>query len=202
MKHLSPGTVVDFARGLLAGSEEELVGNHLADCGACRGQVDFFRRVLNAAVMASVPPDLAEQAKRIFVVNRRRGSAGERRRFVARMVFENLGGLQVAGVRSVRSEERQALFRHEDYWISLRADREPEASAVCIVGQIGNERQPDTPVADVPVILLLRNTILASTRSNASGEFLIEFAPRRGVRLEFDLETGTTLEVPLARLVI
>ena len=201
MKHVSPGLAVDFVRGLLGTAEQERVVRHRNQCGVCDSQVSFFQKFLDASVQTTVPPELVEQARRLFQHGRSLQGAAGRRRALAQLVFENLGGMRLADVRSVASAERQGLFRWEQYWISVRAEKEPDRASVSIVGQIGNEREPGKPVAGVPVAVLTRNKPVVSTTSNGLGEFAVEFAPGRVVRLELELADDTTVEVPLTRLV-
>jgi len=72
-----------------------------------------------------------------------------------------------------------------------------------LLGQIANERTPNTPVADVPVTLTAGDRVIAETRCNALGEFCVDFLPVRGMRVSFDIEEAeVSIDVPLNKLKI
>ena len=70
-----------------------------------------------------------------------------------------------------------------------------------LIGQLADRKKPATSTADVPIWLMDRKRLVASTLCNPFGEFQLEYAPARDLRLHVPLRAaGKRVEVPLDRL--
>jgi len=201
MDHTTPNRLMDYARGLLNEAERANAEAHLAACGECSRSVAFFRRVQESALQVSVPQGLVEAAKATFVTAQ--GRVPLLRRVLAELVPPDAWRWQLAGVRSVQPTAHRFMYRWRDYCMDLKLDQEPESASMSLLGQIANERTPNTPVADVPVTLTAGDRVIAETRCNALGEFCVDFLPVRGMRVSFDIEEAeVSIDVPLNKLKI
>ncbi len=202
MNHLTPSQMADHARGLRDDRGQAETEQHLASCRKCAETVRFLRRVQESAQDVAVPVDLVKTAKALFVKPERQWTP-LLRRVVARLVRPAVADLQFAEVRTVQPAPHHFMYRWNDYCMDLRLDKEPESASVSLLGQIANERTPDSPVGGVPVTLTAGDRVIAETRCNAWGEFCIEFVPVRGVRVRFDVqEAEVSIDVPLSKLKI
>ena len=77
----------------------------------------------------------------------------------------------------------------------LRLEQERVSPHVRLIGQIANQ-ECAAGVPDVPVLLLSRNSVLCRTATNNFGEFAMEYAPSKGLRI-FAPIPGENLEVRL-----
>jgi hypothetical protein len=199
MNHLSSSQLLDYARGLLEDGDRAEIESHLAGCEECGASVAFLSRVWESAQTLVVPAGLVEAAKALILEPEPQW-APLLHRVVARLVPRG-PGVQSAEVRSVQPPAHHFMYRWNDYCLDLRLDREPESAAVSLLGQIANQRTPDAPVGGVPVTLTAGERVIAETRCNSLGEFLIEFVPVRGMRVRFDVrEADVSIDVPLSKL--
>ena len=199
MDHLEPGRLADYARGLLIGNERLEIERHVGECRECGQSVALFRRVRDSARNVAVPPDLVAAAKALYIQSGRQWTP-LLRRVVAKLVSRDPGGLQLAEVRSVQPAAYHFMYRWNDYCMDLKLDKEPESASVSLLGQIVNERTPDTPVGGIPVTLTAGERVIAETRCNSRGEFCIEFVPVRVMRVRFDVEEAeVSIDVPLSK---
>jgi hypothetical protein len=199
MDHLSPAELNDYARGLLRVVPERSL--HIANCAPCSEQLSFLRKVSEAAFAVEVPDDAVQQAKEIFRGVQPASQGNRLRQAVARLVFLNAGGLQLADLRTSRPAARQALFQYGDYCIDLRTEGAPQSARISLVGQIADETSPLIPVANAPVWLFSGKRVKAKTKCNSLGEFAMDFVGGRDLRLQIQLpQTELAIELPLRDL--
>ena len=76
-----------------------------------------------------------------------------------------------------------------------------DAANYTLVGQFANREAPQTPLSDVPVLLMAGDTVLGRTVTNAFGEFTLDYRSRKDLVLCLPLESqGTQIEVSLKEL--
>jgi hypothetical protein len=196
MEHLTQAELNDFARGLRRDPHP-----HLAECMDCANLLSFLRKVSESATSVDVPLEVVNEAKRIFPGSQDSAPTGSLKQVLARLVFLQTGGQQLAEVRSLQPAARQALYRFGDYCIDLRAEEQPDSIKTSLVGQIANQRDPLVPLSEVPVALLAGKRVLQQSTCNGLGEFVLDFVGNRRLRLKFDLPSdGLSIEVPLKDL--
>jgi hypothetical protein len=105
-----------------------------------------------------------------------------------------------AGIRAEDRLSRHLVYQAENYYLDLQLEYQP-SGRVTLIGQLANQSAPAVSTANVPVCLMERSTLLATTLCNDLGEFHLECAPSRYLRLHLPLPTaGKQLEVPLSDL--
>jgi len=120
---------------------------------------------------------------------------------LAQLVFDSFREPSLAGVRGQQRITRQAMYEAGDYSVDLRLEQERGAATVALVGQIVNRVTPEQKVADIPVVLMAGQEILARARSNEFGEFQFEYQPRQPLSLHVPVErAGQEIEVRLQDL--
>jgi hypothetical protein len=208
MKHYEVGEWTDFARDLVSTEQRTEMEDHLAaGCAECDTLLEFIRQVAATAAseMAyeSVTPDLAVKASRIFA-KQQSGSRWQDKAIqalqvlAARLTYDSTVDLQPAGARANRAASRQMLYEAGDFCLDLRFDRERGSQRVILVGQVANRKDPEFPVAKVPVLILSGQKVITQTASNEFGEFSLEYIPRPNLRLCVPLtDAGVRLEVSL-----
>ena len=92
--------------------------------------------------------------------------------------------------RGTRCTRLEAITSICSWSTSLRS------GLVTLIGQLADRNKPATSTADVPVWLMERKSLVASTLCNRFGEFQLEYAPARNLRLHVPLPAaGKRLEV-------
>lgn len=105
------------------------------------------------------------------------------------------------GVRGQRRTCRTALYRADGYSIELRLEHEPGSRRLDLSGQIANSRHPRSKLKETTVLLMSGKSLVALAVSDAAGEFQMQCAPARSLRLCVSLEPrGQGIEVPLGVL--
>lgn len=181
MKCPSFETIVGYLDGETGRPAPGEIGVHLAQCGDCAGDRDWYERLRSlAATDDSITPPgwVFKQATKAFqdwaspaeVLNNLVRKAG---RVIAQLVFDSGVQPTPAGARSSAVDARQVLYRAEDFSIDLQI--EPRDQSRCgLAGQILRERDYEfESVADRPLTLVRDGAEVATTRTNARGEFAI-----------------------------
>lgn len=211
MRHYEVGEWTDFARELLSGKQRAEMREHLAaGCAECSKLLEFIRQVAATAAteMAyeAATKDLAVAARQIFAQRQSGARWTERamqalRVLAAQMTYDSALDLQPAGARANRTASRQMLYEAGDFCLDLRFDRERDSQQVMLVGQVANRKNPEFPVAKLPVLVLSGQKVITQTSSNEFGEFSLEYIPRANLRLSVPLtEAGVRIEVSLKRV--
>jgi hypothetical protein len=121
-------------------------------------------------------------------------------RLIARLVHDSFREPLPAGIRAQARLSRHALYEAGSYYLDLQFDLQPPAGPVTLVGQLADRRIPSSNTA-VPVWLMQRKSVVASTLCGRFGEFQLEYTPARDLRLCLPVpEAGQRLEIPLNRL--
>jgi hypothetical protein len=93
------------------------------------------------------------------------------------------------------------LYEAGDFNVDLRLEQEKGSRVVTLVGQLTNRLEPESPLAEAPVLLLERKDIIAHALYNRFGEFQMDYPPTRHLRLCIAVGApGIRIELPLARL--
>ncbi len=204
MKHIEISRWVDLARGLGSKRDRAAVESHLASgCRTCRHTLRVLSEVIRIAGVEpqyEVPDQVVQDALEIF---RRRlpESVFRLPHMLANLVFDSFDEPLPAGVRSYGTLTRQTLYHAAGYALDLKLENERGSEIVRLIGQVADRNDPCRSMADLPVMLVAGQEVLATSRSNSLGEFQFEYQPRR--RLSLFVETVTArrrIEVPLGRL--
>jgi hypothetical protein len=204
MNHFAIEQWLDLVHGLVPDKERATMEQHLSSgCAMCNGVVSRLRKlvVATSADAGYVVPDYAVRSARAFFALQQPQKLLTLPRLVAKLVFDSLREPALAGVRSQHRITRQAMYEAGDYCVDLRMERERGSASVVLVGQIANRSRPEQRVARFPILLMSGKEVLGRTVSNSSGEFQIEYQPRKSLRLRVPVpEAGNQIEVPLKEL--
>jgi hypothetical protein len=203
MMHFSDWQWTDFVRGLVGAAPRMAMEEHLSSgCRRCERFVSTLRGVAATAhADASYdPPEYAiRYAKAIFSLNQPEKFSFPR--MVARLVHDSFNAPLPAGIRSQDRQSRHALYEAGSYYLDLQLEHQPRSGLITLIGQLEDRNKPAASTADVPVRLMDRTTLVASTLANRFGEFHLEYSPARNLRLQVPLPAvGKRLDVALNRL--
>lgn len=174
---------------------------HLEGCARCQRMVDTLRMVADLAQREHgyEPPDHALRYAQAIYSLYRPEKAGLTR-LLAQLLLDSAAAPLPAGIRSEDRLSRHLVYQAESYYLDLQLEYQP-SGRVTLIGQLANQSAPAISTANVPVCLMERNTLLTATMCNQLGEFHLECAPSRNLRLHLPLPTaGKQLEVPLSDL--
>jgi hypothetical protein len=121
----------------------------------------------------------------------------ELRRLPVRLVLDTGDSPLAEGVRRRDVTSRHLLYQAEELYLDLRLEPDPRASRAALVGQLVDLRDPLRPVPPVPVLLLSEDEVLTRTRTNGFGEFQMDVASHRPLRLCLALDGERLVEVPI-----
>lgn len=201
MTHFDNWHWADFVRGLCDEPTRSAMQTHLsAGCPTCRKTVETLRAVVEMAKAesASEPPEYAVRyAHAVYSLGK---PDSKLERLVARLVHDSAREPLAAGLRSQDRLSRRALFAAGDYQVDLQLEREPTSDLVTLVGQVIGRLRANS-LADAPVWLMERESLVERTTCNTFGEFQLEYEPRRNLRLLLPLQdVGKRLEIALDHL--
>ena len=202
MKHFDITAWTDFARGLGSASQRRVQAQHLATgCQKCTQMVETLRHVVRAAetILENPPAAAIERAESIFAIRASKRQSALTT-LLATLSFDSFQMPAAAGVRSLESSSRHALFQAGTFDIDVRLEYDQHSPRVGLVGQIASHESPSSPVARVPVTVSAGNAIVARTIANDFGEFQLQYERGQQVTLRVPLARGTTIEVPLSSL--
>ena len=199
MAHFDSWQWADFVRGLCDEPAKSVMQAHLSSgCPNCQGTVDTLRAIVAVASeeVTVTPPDYAVRYALAAYSHARPETRLER--LVARLVYDSAREPLPAGIRAGERLSRHARFAAGDHQVELQLDRQPTSHIVTLVGQVVGR---DASLADVPVWLMERDSLVQGTTCNTFGEFQLEYEPRRNLRLLVPLqESGKRLEIALHHL--
>jgi hypothetical protein len=203
MKHPTIWQWTDFARGMVEGSARSAMEAHLSSrCSHCERIVNVMHgvAVTARAEAAYEPPDHAiRYARAIYSLNRPESFSFPR--LIARLVHDSGRAPLLAGMRSQGSLSRHALYEAGNYYLDVQLEQQPGSGLVSLTGQIADRSKPAASTADLPVWLMERKRLVASTLSNQFGEFHLDYAPARTLRLQVPLPAARKrLDVSLTHL--
>ena len=203
MKHFEFAEWTDFVRGLVEESARVAMEGHLASgCRKCRHTADLLQKAAVAARSDSkvqVPEYAVRFARAIFILQ-----LPEKVRLLprtpARLLYDCFREPLPAGVRTQQGLSRQVLYQAGDYLLDLRLENERGSSRVALVGQIQNRKEPGKRLGGVLVLLVSGEQVLAQAVSNSLGEFQMEYAPTKHLRLCVPVrQAGKQIAMPLSR---
>jgi len=201
MTHYTAWEWTDFVSSMDDPGVHSAMSAHLAGCPRCQRTVEVLQTVAELAQRESgyEPPDHAiRYARAIYSLYRPEKSGLAR--LIAQLMHDSASAPLPAGIRSEDRLSRHLVYQAESYYLDLQLEYQP-SGRVTLIGQLANQSAPAISTANVPVCLMERTTLLASTLCNNLGEFHLECAPSRNLRLHLPLPTaGKQLEVPLSDL--
>jgi hypothetical protein len=203
MKHYGIAQWVDYARGLVPEGEGADMRSHLDDgCPACQEIADFCAKVSAISqdmARVSVPDWVVRNARTICPV--RKAEARKRAiRIPVELIYDSFLVPAPAGLRATWQVGWQALYRAGDCSLDLRVEPELHSSRASVIGQIANHTAPTDPVEGIPVYVKSGRLVAAETRSNAFGEFQMEYEQQGRLQLYVHLENGARrFQVPLKK---
>ena len=201
MTHFTAWEWADFVGGVDTPAVHAVKNTHLDDCSRCQRTVDVLRKVVDLAHMeiGYEPPDHAiRHAQAIYSLYRPEKSGLVQ--LIAQLMHDTASAPLPAGIRAEDRLSRHLVYRAESYYLDLQLEYQP-SGRVTLIGQLASQEAPAVSTANVPVCLMERATLLATTLCNQLGEFQLECAPSRNLRLHLPLPTaGKQLEVPLTDL--
>src|SRR5712692_5141711 len=186
MKHFELAEWTDFVRGLVEKSARLPMEHHLASgCQKCRHTAELLRKVATAARRHSQVqvPDYALRCARAIFLLQQPEKVQILPRIPTRLLYDSFREPLPAGVRTQQHLSRQALYQAGDYSLDLRLENESGTSRVTLVGQIQNRKQPGKRLGGVPALLFSGKQVLGQAVSNSLGEFQMEYAPTKRLRL-------------------
>ncbi len=201
MKHFDIAKWADFVRDSAREGERAAMQAHLASgCQKCRHTAELLRKVAAAARRHSQVqvPDYALRCARAIYLLQQPEKVQILPRIAARLLYDSFREPWPAGVRTQQRLSRQALYQAEHYWLDLRLENESGTSRVTLVGQIQHGKQPGKRLEGVPILLVSGKQILGRAVSNSLGEFQMEYAPAKRLRLYVPMRwAGKRIELPL-----
>src|SRR5437868_5999663 len=191
MKHYGIGQWVDFARGIEPETSRDAMRTHLMEgCSECGEMADFCRKLQVASMQAAshpAPEWVVRSAKAIFPVEAR-PRRKRTMRVAIELIYDSFLLPAAAGLRSSWQVGWQALYRAGDCSLDLRIEPELASPRAAVMGQISNYSTPEQKLEGIAVCLKSGKLVVAETRSNRFGEFLIEYEQEARLRLFVYLE--------------
>jgi len=187
MKHFEISDWADFVRGLVDPVRGEAMSRHLSEgCRKCARMAEVFGRVapLGRRELCYEVPEYAVHCARAIFVLEQPQEVRILQRWAGRLLFDSFREPLPAGVRSQHRISRQTLYDVGEYAVDLRQEHERGGSEVTMVGQIASRREPERPMAGLPVTLCSGKAVLARAVSNEFGEFQMQYLPARDLRLD------------------
>ena len=203
MKHFDIDKWTDFIRGLVEDSARVAMERHRASgCRKCRHTADLLHKLVTATRNDSQVrvPDYALRCARAIFFLQQPEKVQILPRIPARLLYDSFREPLPAGVRTQQRMSRQTLYQAGDYSLDLRLENERGTSRVALVGQIQNRKQPGKWLGDVMVLLVSGKQVLALAVSNSLGEFQMEYAPTKRLRLYVPVrQAGKRIEMLLTQ---
>jgi RNase P subunit RPR2 len=201
MKHFTVWQWTDFVRGLVEGEgARSSMEAHLSSrCPRCERIVNVLRAVtVTARAEAGYePPERAiRYARAIYSLYQPEKISLPR--LIARLVFDSGRAPLSAGMRAQSRLSRHTLYAAGSYYLDVQLEHQPGSGLISLTGQLADRNKPAASTAGLPVRLMERKSLVAGTLSNGFGEFHLECAPARNLRLQVPLPAvRKRLEVPL-----
>src|SRR5262245_32878872 len=202
MKHFDISDWADFARGTAPDADRATMQTHLvAGCRRCNATLAFVKRVVAATQADSLygPPEaVVRYAKAIGTMLRPQRTPVSR--LVARLVYDSFRDPAPIGLRAEDRVSRHTTHEAGNLAVDLRLEHMKGSPVATLVGQLTNHQEPEGAMAEASVMLMSSKDIIAHTVYNRFGEFQLDYAPSRNLRLFVDVSSGKRLELSLGRL--
>ena len=201
MKHFDIAKWTEFVRNSVGEAERAAMQAHLASgCRRCRQTAELLSKVAGAARRLSQVqvPDYALRCARAIFLLQQPEKVQILPRIPARLLYDSFREPLPAGVRTQQRLSRQALYQAGDYWLDFRLENESGTSRVTLIGQIQHGEHPGKRLEGVPILLVSGKQVLGRAVSNSLGEFQMEYAPTKRLRLYVPMRwAGKRIELPL-----
>ena len=204
MNHFDITQWTDFARGVTPAADRGVMEAHVVSgCARCRETLNLVKRVVESARIDNAydPPEHVVRCAKALsaLLSPRRSNVST---LIARLVYGGFGELAPAGMRAEDRVSRHGVYEAGDFSVDVRVEQEKGSSLATLVGQLSNRVDPDSSMAEAPVLLMARKDIIAHTLYNRFGEFQMDYPPAPDLRLRVALAPpGKRLELSLKRLV-
>ncbi len=196
--HFDTGAWVDYARGLGSSARRADIERHLASgCDACAKLAGFFKKLSEAGLSLledETPQEWSRKAEQIFQKELLHPIETLPVRRATPVPFHF--SAEPAPVRAGSPLGRHMTYQTSECTVDLKLEPGANPLELSLVGQITDIRKPDAAVPLTPVFVLTNNKLVASTSSNAFGEFQLALIRRRNTVLSFSFE-GARIDVML-----
>jgi|SRR5271156_1746856 len=200
MDHFSEQAWADVARGFGAAKKPDIQAHLAAGCLECNAAEVFWRRMQTMALAEAAyapPEDLVRLVKLEFAAKQ---EIRPEKWSVASLLFDSITQPLPAGLRSGDATVRQVVYEAEGLTVDLRFDRIVPSGSMSVVGQLLDNRVPREPLAGASIVVLTESgQLVATTMTNGSGEFQLEFEPADHLRLTARVGRRR-VQIPLANL--
>jgi len=204
MKHFDISDWTDFARGVTADIDRSAMEVHVTSgCRRCRKTLELVERLVASTRADSrydPPEPVVRCAKAIsFLLRPQRSTVS---RLVARLVYDSFRDPAPVGLRAQDRVSRHTVYEAGNFSLDLRLEQQKGSPLATLVGQLTNRRDPESALAEAPVVLMARKDIVAQAVYNRFGEFQMDYPATRQLRLCVALDPpGKRIELSLSRLV-
>lgn len=202
MGHFSEQAWVDFIRGFEQADRPQMELHLASACSDCTQIHNTWQLVHTAAVRESLyaAPASAVRLITLEFATRQPGEADPP--VFANLTFDTFAKLALTGIRSAgAASARQMLYETEALAVDLRFDRSPASKFVRLTGQILGKREPYAAVANTVVMLWTSKGLpIADAKTNAYGEFNLDFEPQNGLKLSIHTPGQAPVRIFLADL--
>ncbi len=203
MKHFTIWQWVDFARGVAGEADRHAMEAHLSSgCSRCKRLVTMLRQVTaiaRAETDAEPPKAAIRYAKALFSLHRSEKSGIAR--LIGQLIHDSGLAPLPAGLRAQARSTRHLLYEADTYYLDVQVEHNPGVERLNFLGQLYDRSVPPTSTANLPIWLMHRNRLVASTFSNRFGEFQLECPAARTLQLRVPLPAlGKRMDVLLRSL--
>ena len=211
-EHFEPGLWVDFARGLVSGSEHQSMQAHLDDqCEPCLCTWKTFGTAATAGRTEDAPPPaVTSRARSIFEQPQPEPAlATPSGHLIAQLILDTSQEPLLVGTRAgERSTEllfgrpTRLLFAAGEYFIDLDLARDASSPTRhrdqhVLVGQIVHRQDPSRRIPELGVLLESDREVQCRTETNALGEFALQYDASHPARLRIPLDADSSIEISL-----
>lgn len=170
--------LIDFLDGQLIGEEAQVMRRHLdqgcADCLKDRAWYETVRSIASTDEVFRPAPWVRKRAIDLFEDERLRPkSLSGTAHAAARLIFDSMRQLSLAGARPASASGRQLIYEGTGYKIDIQIAASSNVGAD-IMGQVLREgEQGFGSVAELPVDLIRDQRNIWSTVTSSFGEFMM-----------------------------
>lgn len=200
-EHFTDENWSDYVRGLFPAHEAAAIEQHIQKgCETCHQSLRLWRTVAEIAsseVRSEVPEDLVRASRAAYAGWRLQQLP--KRAIMARLIFDSWLEPLPSGVRSGSAAPRRIVERAGQWSVDLRF--EPAAGKrMLLMGQVLGSGQQVRTRANMPVVLMNTDALVAETLANEFGEFQMQFDQAKGLRIYVDVPGQRPIEIVLPDL--
>lgn len=192
-----PADQTDFARGLLARSKTATFDFYVDQrCEGCVERSDRSRvgRLLPPA--RHLAGGSSGKYPKACVAYKSWRRLVETARW-ADLNFDSLRQTALSPVRGSTSSSRRLVYKAEPLVIDVRLETDAVQGDIFVIGQILNSDHPDGLMCGIDVILLNGEGLIAKTIASSSGEFELQCARERNLRLFINIRGQRAIGIVL-----